>query len=158
MKLFTRSLMLMALAVYASNAAQAQALTLERLVATTYARYIPLPGESETAILPHESLATLKKIFTDDLAAAIYDDSQCVLKTNALCVLDFDILFASQDPQPRELLVKTKDADQIDVCFRDQSPARRCMRVTGAAGPDGARIRDIKYDDGATLRSLLKLR
>ncbi len=158
MKQFTRSLMLMALAVCASNAAQAQALTLERLVSTTYARYIPLKGVDEIAILPHESLAALKRIFTDDLAAAIYDDSQCVHKTGKLCVLDFDILFASQDPQPRELVVKSKGADQLDVCFRDQSPAQRCMRVTGATGPDGARIMDIKYDDGATLRSLLKLR
>lgn len=158
MSLLTRSLLFLALTIGSAPGALAQAGSLERLVATTYARYMPLKGVDDMAILPHESLAALKKIFADDLAAAIYDDSQCVLKTNALCVLDFDILFASQDPQPRELVVKAKGPDQVDACFRDQSPAQRCMRVSGAAGVDGMRIRDILYDDGASLRSLLKLR
>lgn len=159
MKKLAGSLMLLVLAVGASNGAQAGGpISLERLVSTTYARYMPLKGMDDAAILPHESLMALKKIFTDDLAAAIFEDSQCVHKTGELCALGFDILFASQDPQPRELVVKPKGANSADVCFRDQSPAQRCMQVTGITGPGGARISDIKYDDGATLRSVLKLR
>jgi hypothetical protein len=159
MKKLAGALMLLVLAIGASNGAHAGgAMSFERLVSVTYARYMPLKGMDDAAILPHESLTALKKIFTDDLAAAIFEDSQCVHKTGELCALDFDILFASQDPQPRELNVTSTGAHNADVCFRDQSPARRCMQVAGIAGPGGARIRDIKYDDGVTLRSVLKLR
>lgn len=141
--------------------------SLQSLVAASYKEYawtvvfgVDNTSRSFTS-LSQESLVKLKRIFTDELALAVFNDAQCTRKTKEICALDFDILFDSQDPDVRDLTIQSKTAQSVEVCFIEQNASRRCLELVGASanGKSGVRIYDIKYDKaGRTLRTTLKLK
>ncbi len=139
--------------------------SLEKLVASIYKEYawtvlFGVETKLSSAIpLSQEPTAKLKTIFTDDLATAISMDERCAKKTRGICLLDFDILFASQDPAARDLSIKSIKEHAVEVCFIDQSDSRRCVEFVGVREAKGVRIRDIKYKNfGSSLRAILKLK
>jgi hypothetical protein len=139
--------------------------SLEKLVASIYKEYawtvlFGVETRLDSAIpLSQEPQAKLKKIFTDDLAIAISTDERCAKKTRGICLLDFDILFASQDPAARDLSIKSIKEHTVEVCFIEQSDSRRCVEFVGVKEAKGVRIRDIKYKNiGSSLRAILKLK
>ncbi len=139
--------------------------SLEKLVASVYKEYAwtVLFGAEirlDTAIpLSQEPKAKLKRIFTDDLAIAISTDARCAKKAREICLLDFDILFASQDPAASDLSIRSITEHAVDVCFVDQSNSRRCLEFVGVKEAKGERIRDIRYGNIArSLRSIFKLK
>lgn len=111
--------------------------------------------------LSQENLVKLKRIFTNELALALFNDAKCARTTQEICALDFDILFDSQDPDVRDLTIKSKSEKSVEVCFIERAATHRCLEVVGASDNDkrDVKIDDIKYDQaGRTLRTILKLK
>ncbi|MBC3875423.1 DUF3828 domain-containing protein [Undibacterium flavidum] len=140
---------------------------LKKMVEASYKEYawIVVFGVDSTSksliSLNQESLVKLRRIFTDELALAIFNDAQCARKTKEVCALDFDILFDSQDPDARDLTIRSKTKQLVEVCFIEQTTKRRCLEFVGVSGngKKGEQIYDIKYDQtGRTLRKILKLK
>lgn len=138
--------------------------SLENLVTYVYKEYawtiiFAPPKDSSSVLLLHqERLNKLREFFVDDLALAIFNDTQCVNKTREICLLDFDILFDSQDPDARDLLIRSKAPQIVEVCFSDQTGQKKCVELLGTLGKSGVRIRDIRYDYGRSIRTVLKLK
>lgn len=136
----------------------------QNLVTSTYKEYAwmtifaPIQDESTLRPLSQERLSKLKQIFADDLAVAIFNDARRASKTGEVGVLDFDILFDSQDPDARNLLIRTKTPQIVEVCFVDQTERQRCLEFLGTGDKNDTRIRDIRYDQtGRSIRAILKL-
>jgi len=108
--------------------------------------------------LARASKNELFEIFAPDLALAIWNDSQCAEKRGEICVLDFDVLFDSQDPSARDLVIEPgKQAAEAQVCFKDATDARRCLTFNGVTINGKIRIADIRYPGGQSLRQMLRL-
>jgi hypothetical protein len=108
--------------------------------------------------LARASRKELSEVFAPDLAWAIWNDAQCAEKRGEICVLDFDVLFDSQDPSARDLVIQTdKRTTEAQVCFKDVADARRCLTFTGVTIHGETRIADIRYPRGQSLRQLLRL-
>jgi hypothetical protein len=108
--------------------------------------------------LARASRKELSEVFAADLALAIWNDSQCAEKRGEICVLDFDVLFDSQDPSARDLVIEPgKQVAEARVCFKDAADARRCVTFSGASINGAIRITDIRYPGGQSLRQLLRL-
>jgi hypothetical protein len=132
------------------------------LVRTTYVQYawVPLFGVTEAgqASLSMQPLPVLKTVFVADLAAAIDRDRRAMSRAGP-GTLDFDILFASQDPVARDLELKSDGAHAVTACFTDAASTRICLTFVGRAEQGGMRIHDIVYDNGRfTLRGQLGLK
>ncbi|WP_395010228.1 hypothetical protein [Undibacterium sp.] len=139
--------------------------SLERLVTSIYKEYawtilFGVEPRLDAAIpLSQEGIGKLRKVFTDDLAIAISKDAQCANKTREICLLDFDILFDSQDSDARDLSIRSVTEHTVEVCFLDQADLRRCFEFVGVKEKKGERIREIRYDKiGRSLRAILKLK
>lgn len=108
--------------------------------------------------LAKASRKELSEVFAPDLALAIWNDSRCAEKRGEICVLDFDVLFDSQDPTARDLVIEPgKQAAEAQVCFKDAADARRCLTFNGVAINGAIRIADIRYAGGQSLRQMLRL-
>jgi len=108
--------------------------------------------------LARASRKELAEVFAPDLALAIWNDSQCAKKRGEICVLDFDVLFDSQDPTARDLVIEPgKQAAEAQVCFKDAADARRCLTFNGVTINGEIRIADIRYSGGQSLRQMLRL-
>lgn len=103
--------------------------------------------------LARASIKELSDVFAADLALAIWNDAQCAEKRGEICVLDFDVLFDSQDPIARDLVVELgKQPTEARVCFKDVADARRCLTFSGATINGAFKITDIQYAGGRSLR------
>lgn len=95
----------------------------ESLVVATYAHYsweaVLADGPESDILVPlrFASLSSLRKVFVDDLALAIRKDAECARIERGICLLDFHILFDSQDPVARELTVHPQSELRASVCF-----------------------------------------
>jgi hypothetical protein len=103
------------------------------------------------------ALPKLKRIFADDLARALRADALCAERTGGICQLGETILWGSQDPVALDLTVEATAPRTVDVCYKDQKGVQSCLTIRGVVEHGGARIREIVYSDGRTLRALLKL-
>jgi hypothetical protein len=139
--------------------AHAASTPLERHVTAVYKQYAWTVVFSDLADTPleWEGLPGLKRIFADDLARALRADRLCAERTKGICLLGETILWGSQDPIALELTVEAKAPNVVDVCFKNQAAVQSCMSIKGGVERGRARIRDIVYSDGYTLRALLKL-
>lgn len=97
----------------------------------------------------------LEQYFDEKLSSLILRDQACAEK-EGMCRLDFDPIWASQDPSAGDLTVeKTKKADIIAVKFRYPSTNKKILlkyRVTKTS--KGWRISDIIGEDWSLLAIL----
>jgi hypothetical protein len=101
--------------------------------------------------------AVLERYLTQDLAALLVADRECVRRTKEICRLDFDPLFGSQDPAAMDLVVGEADRDGI-VLVRFKYPGNGQIieiRHVVVKTARGWRIRDIIGKEGNSLRKLL---
>jgi hypothetical protein len=95
--------------------------------------------------------------FTNELTSLIVKDRQCVKETHEVCKLDFDPIFASQDPGAMDLTISPADkSNTVRVQFRYPGNGQKIslsyqVEKTGR----GWRIGDIIYPDAGSLRNLL---
>ncbi len=103
-----------------------------------------------------EDEKVLRKYFSAPLAKAIADDSRCTAKSGELCKLDYDILFDSQDPAISDLNVVDCGKECVKVCFQERDK-KKCITIAGRGEKGAARITDLVYEDGRSLRKSLGL-
>lgn len=100
----------------------------------------------------------LSRYFDTPLASAIANDAECVARNGGICHLDFDILFASQDPGASDLGFSITAPDRVVATFTYPSNGEKITIefrvVQTSAGP---RIDDVIYRSlsDASLRRLL---
>lgn len=145
---------------FSATGAYGATTALERHVVATYKEYAwtlvfmdPVPGTA----LEAEKLPKLKRIFTRDLARAIADDQACQDRTGGICALGETILFGSQDPVALDMTVAATGLHAVDVCYKDQAGKKSCLNISGKDEDGRARIRDIVYPEGPSLRQMLHL-
>lgn len=113
---------------------------------------------TDAAPLTHASRKELEEFFVPDLAKAIWNDTQCKVKRGDAGVLDFDILFDSQDPSASGLTVQTGgEESEAVVCFEVYSGDRKCLLYIGKPINGAFLIYDIRYPEQPSLRQLLGL-
>ena len=111
----------------------------------------------ENASLVDQSKETLLLYFTDELASLIIKDRQCMEETNMICNLDFNPIFASQDPGATDLKVAPADeSNTVRVQFRYPGGGKT-IRVSYEVEKTrrGWRIKDIIYSGSHSLRKIL---
>jgi hypothetical protein len=100
--------------------------------------------------------AVLGKYFDPGLVALLLKERQCVEKNQGICNLDFDLLYASQDPEAADLTIKTAAANKVTVSFRYPSNGERItIQYLLVPTRNGLRITDVIYPDQTSLRKLL---
>ena len=106
-----------------------------------------------------QSREVLGKYFDDELVRLFLKESACVAKNpGELCKLEFNPIFASQDPAASELSITSANPRRVDVQFEYPSDHSK-IRLSYVMGltPKGWRIVDIKYSDSdASLKDLLR--
>lgn len=108
--------------------------------------------------LAKASKKELFDVFVPDLALAIWNDTQCAKRHSEICVLDFDLLFDSQDPTARDLVISPGKLDaEAHACFVDAAETRRCLTFSRVTINGVIRIADIRYGGGQSLRHMLHL-
>jgi hypothetical protein len=105
-----------------------------------------------------ESEEVLTRYFTGALAKLIRQDFECARQSSAICNLDFDPIYASQDPQMSGLRILRLDKEQhVWVHFTYPSTGQK-IRVQYKMEFEnrGWRIRDICYKNTRCLRQILE--
>ena len=116
----------------------------------------PLPRSLDLMEQPRQVLA---RYFDDTLTNALLADRACAARTRSICNLDFDPIWASQDPVGTTSLkiTATQDSTVVAVSYV-HAPSRSAhslsYRLRRTAR--GWRIRDIVYPDGTSLLVLLE--
>ena len=100
----------------------------------------------------------LSLYFTDELVELILKDRKCVRETHEICNLDFDPIFASQDPGAESLQISEPDENKrIYVRFTYPPNGEKISLMYEVQKTNrGWRIKDIIYKDGPSLRKLLR--
>ena len=109
------------------------------------------------ASLIEQPKKVLRLYFTEEMASLITKDRKCVKETHEICRLDFDPIFASQDPEAVDLTISPADQpNTVRVQFRYPGNGELISLAYQVQKTGGSwRIRDIVYADGGSLRKLL---
>ncbi len=123
----------------------------EMLLQTLYANHKP---QDEKGI-DFEDEAALTRYFTPELTALFLKDAACKEKSQELCNLDFDPVFAAQDfdAQPLDLAVEKQSETRYKVTFTNLT--RRSLIYDLRNTEAGWRVDDITYPEGHALKALL---
>lgn len=108
--------------------------------------------------LAQQENAVLRHYFDHDLATLIVNDHRCAVKTGELCNLDFDPIFASQDPGASDLSIRSVSNGIVVVEFTypgNREKVRLEYRLVKIEGR--WRISDIHYPgmSNTSLKQLL---
>ena len=136
--------------------AEAAQMVVRRLY-QNYAWVVSAKSHQGRTDLIAESENVLGRYFTDDLAKRIRKDSECARKSSAICNLDFDLIYASQDPQISNLRILGPDQEwSILVLFRYPSTGQKIqVQYKMELVNRGWRIKDICYEGKKCLRQIL---
>ncbi len=99
----------------------------------------------------------LRRYFDDRLTALILQDRACAARTHAICRVDFDPLWASQDPDGAHG-VKIQPPDSLGivrVALRYTNGCEVALAYRISRTKEGWRITDIDYASGPSLFTLL---
>jgi hypothetical protein len=97
--------------------------------------------------LAKEPRQVLQKYFDDKLAGLIARDAACVAEHQGdECNLDFDLLFASQDPSIADLRIVALSPERVSVSFASPSDNQKFdLEYVTTRTAAGWRIKDIIY-------------
>lgn len=109
--------------------------------------------------LAHQDEKVLQRFFDQELTSLVVGDYRCTVKTREICNLDFDPIFASQDPAASDLTIRPGTGNVVVVEFTYPSN-REKIRLEYQMVKSGKhwRIGDIRYPGMAdsSLKKLLK--
>jgi hypothetical protein len=100
--------------------------------------------------LPRQSKAVLERYFDPALVTLLVGDAECQIKVQGICNLDFDLLFASQDPRVVDLEVVQLAPGKVAVAFADpvnQKKTRLAFKLLLVGGK--WKVADITYRNRA---------
>lgn len=100
----------------------------------------------------------LSKYLAPQLVRLLLADRACAAKREEICNLDFDPIWASQDPAATELKVRPGNkAGTVKVTFLYPGTAKPMdLLFELTQTPSGPRIRDVHYSDGRSLVTILR--
>jgi len=100
---------------------------------------------------------TLSKYFDKELTDLFLKDDECAKREEGVCNLDFDPIYNAQDFDKETTNLKIAAvADQHDwfsVTFTNLGTRTLVYKLTNT--PEGWRVSDIKYPEGASLKDIL---
>jgi len=102
--------------------------------------------------------SVLRRYFDLELASLLVKDRYCIAQTGEICNLDFDPIFASQDPAAADLSIRSAPNDMVAVEFTYPSSGEKVrLEYRMAKTQAGWRISDIRYPgmSDVTLKQLL---
>jgi len=108
--------------------------------------------------LVEQDSSVLHRYFDRELALLLINDQRCIERTGELCNLDFDPIFASQDPAAADLLIRSITNNMVAVEFTYPSNGEKVrLEYRLTRSENGWRISDIRYPgkSQATLKQLL---
>ena len=108
--------------------------------------------------LTQQDSSILRRYFDQELASLLVKDNNCATKTGEICNLDFDPIFASQDPAAIDLTIRSTPKDIVAVEFTYPSSGEKVrLEYRMAREENGWRIDDIRYPgmSDASLKQLL---
>ena len=115
-----------------------------------------IPEADQRKAVTEQSRATLRRYFDTSLVALLEKEQQCIIKTQEICNLDFDLLYASQDPDAADLRIKAAAPNKVIVSFRYPSNGERItIQYLLVQTRNGPRINDVIYPNDTSLRKLL---
>ena len=116
-----------------------------------------MPFYWEDASLIEQSEETLLRYFTEELTLLIIKDRLCAEETHGICNLDFDPIFAAQDPGVMDLEITPADtSNTVRVQFTYPGSGQEInLSYEVKKTYRGWRIKDIIYSDGSALREIL---
>lgn len=108
--------------------------------------------------LSQQESSVLRRYFDQELTSLLVKDRRCAATSGGICNLDFDPIFASQDPAAADLSIHPMSNDIVAVEFTYPSSGEKVRleyRLAKSAG--GWRIHDIRYPgmSDASLKQLL---
>lgn len=146
-------LILMALGFQTTNASQLNKMenSAEDIVKKLYHDYAwqALGLDLDEPTITGQSLPELENYFSSAIAKLIVEDGECSERTEDICRLDFNIIFASQDSAAFEMQVFPKNnKDEIKVQFKYPSN-HEVIKLTYKMTKTnkGWRIKDIYYEN-----------
>ncbi|RBK66545.1 hypothetical protein BRN46_22560 [Xanthomonas oryzae pv. oryzae] len=109
---------------------------------------------------PSQKLPVLQKYFDYRLAALLEKDNECNSRGGRTCNLDFDPIFASQDPAVYDLRVgNLKNNESIDVEFKyPENHERILVKYVVVNSGSGWRVKDICYQHKSCLSTILSVK
>ena len=108
--------------------------------------------------LAHQPRSVLEQYFDPTLSTLIALDAACAAQTREICKLDFDPIFASQDPNAADVVIKSLNPNKVRVEYNYPSSQQKIRLDYQLAQIAGRwRITDITYVSlgGPTLKTLL---
>lgn len=108
--------------------------------------------------LAEQEGSVLRRYFDRELTSLLVDDHRCAVTNGELCNLDFDPIFASQDPAAAALSIRSISNSLVAVEFTSPSSGEKVrLEYRLAKNEHGWRIGDIRYPgmSKATLKQLL---
>lgn len=108
--------------------------------------------------LSQQERPILQRYFDEELASLLVEDRQCIGQTGEICNVDFDPIFASQDPAAIALSIRSAPNDIVAVEFTYPSSGEKVrLEYQLAKSQAGWRISDIRYPgmSDASLKQLL---
>lgn len=107
--------------------------------------------------LAQQDNAALRRYFDRELAALLVADQRCVMQSGEVCNLDFDPIFASQDPGAIDLSIRSTAPGIVSVEFTYPGNREKIRLEYRLVKDDGQwRISDISYP-GNTNMSLKRM-
>lgn len=100
----------------------------------------------------------LRRYFDQELTSLLIKDRHCATKAGGICNLDFDPIFASQDPAAVDLSIRSMPNDIVAVEFTYPANGEKVKLEYRLTKTQGAwRIGDIRYPgmSDASLKQLL---
>lgn len=156
---------LVACLFFSSGVSAAASKTEASVVGELYRAYaweavIGVPTDEASPFKQHlvdERESVLRLYFSPELAGLLAANSQCKARTKEICKLDFDPIFASQDPAAMDLSIKRVAPGSVKVLFTYPS-SREKIQIDYKVLQFGGkwRITDIIYP-GHSNMSLRKL-
>lgn len=113
----------------------------------------PASGSLQDKSILEANSKQLEKYFDSNLSRLLSKDIQCS-KKQGMCKLDFDPIYASQDPEIKSIKMIDNQID-IDVLLfyiGQKNP----IKVTYIFDTKEKKIHDVRYQDGMTLLKILK--
>jgi hypothetical protein len=94
----------------------------------------------------------LQRVFNSEMTRLILDEAKCV-QDGFVCGLDFDPLFGSQDPSPKNITF-SKISNKVVVSFSERGK-RKIISYIFSTSNSGYRVSDVIYPRGLSLKKLL---
>lgn len=96
--------------------------------------------------LSQQESSILQRYFDKELASLLVKDRHCIAQTGEICNLDFDPIFAGQDPAAADLSIRSTPNDFVAVEFTYPSNGEKVrLEYRLVKSQVGWRIGDIRY-------------